>query len=135
MSDLWKGKSGAFNDHGDKDRVKDASDIVRVIGEHVALKPKGREYVGLCPFHDDHKPSMGVVPAKGIFHCFVCGAGGDVISFVQKFHKMEFREAAGVPGGASGDYADAAGETGGRGAGGREPVGPAHGEHDGGGVF
>jgi DNA primase len=93
VSDLWKGKSGAFNDNGDKDRVKAASDIVRVIGEHVALKPKGREYVGLCPFHDDHKPSMGVVPAKGIFHCFVCGAGGDVISFMQKFHKMEFREA------------------------------------------
>jgi DNA primase len=93
VSDLWKGKSGSFNDHGDVDRVKDASDIVRVIGEHVALKPKGREYVGLCPFHDDHKPSMNVVPGKGIFHCFVCGAGGDVLSFVQKFHKMEFREA------------------------------------------
>jgi DNA primase len=93
VSDLWKGKSTSFNDHGDVDRVKDASDIVRVIGEHVALKPKGREYVGLCPFHDDHKPSMNVVPGKGIFHCFVCGAGGDVLSFVQKFHKMEFREA------------------------------------------
>lgn len=77
----------------DVDRVREASDIVRLVGEHVALKAKGREYVGLCPFHDDHKPSMNVVPNKGIFHCFVCGAGGDVFSFVQKFHKMEFREA------------------------------------------
>ncbi len=86
MSDLWR-------DNGDKERVRDAADIVRVVGEHVALKPKGREYVGLCPFHDDHRPSMNVIPAKGIFHCFVCGTGGDVFSFVRRFHKMEFREA------------------------------------------
>lgn len=84
---------GPTGDRGDLERVRDASDIVRIIGEHVALKAKGREYVGLCPFHDDHRPSMNVVPAKQIFHCFVCGAGGDVFSFVQKHHKMEFREA------------------------------------------
>jgi DNA primase len=77
----------------DRERVRDASDIVRVIGEHVALKAKGREFVCLCPFHDDHNPSMGVVPHKQIFHCFVCGAGGDVFTFVEKYHKMEFREA------------------------------------------
>jgi DNA primase len=77
----------------DKERVRDASDIVRVVGELVALKAKGREYVGLCPFHDDHRPSMNVVPAKQIFHCFVCGAGGDVFSFIQRYHNMEFREA------------------------------------------
>lgn len=77
----------------DRQRVKDASDIVRVVGEHVSLKPKGREFVGLCPFHDDRNPSMAVVPAKQIFHCFVCGTGGDVYSFVQKYHSMDFREA------------------------------------------
>lgn len=77
----------------DRERVRDASDIVRVIGEHVSLRPRGREYVGLCPFHDDRRPSMNVVPHKQIFHCFVCGTGGDVFSFIQKFHKMEFREA------------------------------------------
>ena len=77
----------------DVDRVRDAADIVRIVGEHVALKAKGREYVGLCPFHDDHSPSMCVVPHKQIFHCFVCGAGGDVFSFIQKYHRMEFREA------------------------------------------
>ncbi|MCC6679198.1 MAG: DNA primase [Phycisphaerales bacterium] len=80
-------------DNNDRDRVREAADIVRVVGEAVALKPKGREFVGLCPFHDDHKPSMNVVPSKQIFHCFVCGAGGDVFTFVEKFYKMDFREA------------------------------------------
>lgn len=77
----------------DIDRVRDASDIARVVGEHVDLAPKTREYVGLCPFHDDHKPSMYVVPSKQIYHCFVCGAGGDVFGFVQSYHKMTFGEA------------------------------------------
>ena len=72
--------------------MRDASDIVGVVGEHLALKPKGREYVGLCPFHDDRNPSMCVIPAKQIFHCFVCGAGGDVFTFIQKYHSMGFRE-------------------------------------------
>lgn len=87
MSDLWRNKSD------DRDRVRSASDIVRVIGEQLALKPKGREYTGLCPFHPDRNPSMNVVPGKQIFHCFVCGTGGDVFTFVQKFHKIDFREA------------------------------------------
>lgn len=77
----------------DVQRVRDGSDIVRVVGEHLALKPKGREFVGLCPFHDDRNPSMCVIPAKQIYHCFVCGAGGDVFTFVQKYHSMGFREA------------------------------------------
>jgi DNA primase len=83
----------AVRNNEDRERVRDASDIVRVVGGHLALKAKGREYVGLCPFHDDHKPSMYVVPQKQLFHCFVCGAGGDVFTFVEKYHKMEFREA------------------------------------------
>ncbi len=62
--------------------------IEDVIGEQLRLKPSGREFVGLCPFHDDHNPSMRVVPAKQIFYCFVCTAGGDVFKFVQRFHKM-----------------------------------------------
>jgi DNA primase len=77
----------------DRQRVRDASDIVAVVGEHLSLKAKGREYVGLCPFHDDRNPSMCVVPTKQIFHCFVCGAGGDVFTFIQKYHSMDFREA------------------------------------------
>lgn len=82
-----------YPDSGDKERVRDAADIVRVVGEVLALKPKGREFSALCPFHDDHRPSLNVIPSKQIFHCFVCGTGGDVFSFVQRFHKMEFREA------------------------------------------
>ena len=84
--------NGFGSDQDDRQRVRDASDIVAVVGEHLALKPKGREYVGLCPFHDDRNPSMCVVPAKQIFHCFVCGAGGDVFTFIQKYHSMGFRE-------------------------------------------
>ena len=84
--------SGLYPQNDDVQRVRDASDIVRVVGEHLTLKPKGREFVGLCPFHDDKNPSMCVIPAKQIFHCFVCGSGGDVFTFVQKYHSMGFRE-------------------------------------------
>lgn len=74
-------------------QVRGAVDIVEVIGEHVALSRAGREFKGLCPFHDDHRPSMAVVPHKQIFHCFVCGTGGDVFKFVKEFHKMGNGEA------------------------------------------
>lgn len=76
-----------------KARVRDASDIVQIVGDHLTLKAKGREYVGLCPFHDDHNPSMAVVPSKQIFHCFVCGAGGDVFTFVQRYLGVSFPDA------------------------------------------
>ncbi|MFN0011248.1 MAG: DNA primase [Phycisphaerales bacterium] len=82
---------GPFND--DKRRVIEATDIVRLIGEQVSLRKAGREFKCVCPFHDDHNPSMCVVPHKQIYHCFVCGAGGDALSFVIAFHKMSFREA------------------------------------------
>jgi DNA primase len=74
-------------------KVRDAARIEEIIGEHVALKPAGRELVGLCPFHDDRRPSMHVVPHKQIYWCFVCGAGGDVFRFVQNYHKMSAGEA------------------------------------------
>jgi DNA primase len=74
-------------------QVQAAVDIVEVIGEHIALKKAGREFKGLCPFHPDHRPSMAVVPHKQIFHCFVCGTGGDVFKFVKEFHKMSPGEA------------------------------------------
>lgn len=85
------GRPGFDNDN--KRRVLDATDIVRLIGEHLTLKPKGREFVCLCPFHNDHNPSMYVVPAKQIFHCFVCGAGGSAIDFAMRYHGLGFREA------------------------------------------
>ncbi|MEI7766461.1 MAG: DNA primase [Phycisphaerae bacterium] len=73
--------------------VRDSLDIVDVVGEVLTLHKKGREYVGVCPFHEDHRPSMTVVPHKQIFHCFVCGAGGDVFQFVMRYHKMTAGEA------------------------------------------
>ena len=82
-----------FPQTDDRQRVLDATDMVRLVGEHVSLKPKGREFACLCPFHDDHNPSCYIVPHKQIFHCFVCGAGGNAIDFVMKYHQLGFREA------------------------------------------
>ncbi len=76
-------------------QIQQATDIVRLIGEQIALRPKGREYLGLCPFHDDKNPSMHVSPAKQIYKCFSCGAGGDVFTFMMNYHKMTFPEALG----------------------------------------
>ena len=76
-----------------KIQVQQATNIVDLIGEQLLLKHKGREFVGLCPFHEDRNPSMYVSPAKQIFHCFVCGAGGDALGWQMKYHKMTFPEA------------------------------------------
>ena len=73
--------------------VQQANDIVDVIGEHVSLKKKGREMVGLCPFHADHRPSMNVSNVKQICKCFACGAGGDVFKFVQMRENLTFPQA------------------------------------------
>jgi len=80
-------------DDADKIKVQQATDLVALIGEHVSLRSKGREFVGLCPFHDDQNPSMYVSPQKQIYKCFSCGAGGDAFSFVMGYHKMTFPEA------------------------------------------
>jgi len=84
-------RSGPQND--DRQKVLEATDIVGLVGEHLALKQRGREFLCVCPFHDDHKPSMYVVPAKQIYHCFSCGAGGNAIDFVINYHKMDFLDA------------------------------------------
>ena len=85
-------------------RVAQANDIVEVVGQFIALKKRGREFLGLCPFHDDHRPSLRVSPAKQIFKCFVCGAGGGVFQFLMQYQKLTFPEAvrqlaerAGIP--------------------------------------
>ncbi len=70
--------------------VKERADIVDVVGEHVVLKKKGREFVGICPFHDDSKPSMTVSPAKQFYYCFSCGAGGNSIKFLMEFQRQSF---------------------------------------------
>ena len=86
--------AGQFG-NSDRDRVLDATDMVALIGEHVQLRPKGREHVGICPFHDDRAPSMTVVTHKGagFYKCFSCGAAGNAIDFMMNYHKMEFIDA------------------------------------------
>jgi DNA primase len=84
-----------YTPNSDRDRVLDATDLVGLVSEHVALRPKGREHIGLCPFHDDRSPSFAVVSHKGtpFYKCFACGVGGNAIDFVMNFHKMSFIEA------------------------------------------
>lgn len=70
-----------------------AADIVDVISESVILKKSGRNFFGLCPFHSEKTPSFSVHPAKQIFHCFGCGAGGNVSAYLMKYHGVSFPEA------------------------------------------
>lgn len=75
------------------DDVRQRADIVEVISTHVALKKKGQNYTGLCPFHQEKTPSFVVSPAKQIFHCFGCGKGGNVFSFLMEQEGLNFTEA------------------------------------------
>ena len=78
----------------DKDDIRARSDVVDVIGGVVALKKRGRNHVGLCPFHQEKTPSFNVDPVTQTFKCFGCGAGGDVFTFVERYQNMTFVEAA-----------------------------------------
>lgn len=85
-------------------QVAEATDIVDLVGQYVALKKGGKDFVGLCPFHEDHKPSMYVSPTKQIYKCFSCGAGGGPYQFLMGYEKLTFPEAvrhmaerAGIP--------------------------------------
>ena len=73
--------------------LRSAADIVEVIGEHTRLKKAGRSWKGLCPFHNERTPSFTVDRDKGLYHCFGCGAGGDVIHFVRQMDRLDFPEA------------------------------------------
>lgn len=74
--------------------IKARLSIVDVVERYVSLKRTGRNYTGLCPFHDDKNPSMHVNEERGFFHCFSCGAGGDVFGFVMKYNNIDFMDAA-----------------------------------------
>ena len=72
--------------------IRQSNDIVDVISQYVHLKRSGRNFFGLCPFHNEKSPSFSVSPDKQIFHCFGCGVGGNVITFVSKIEGLNFIE-------------------------------------------
>jgi DNA primase len=75
------------------ERVKQQADIVRVVSEYVRLKKTGKDFSGLCPFHQEKTPSFTVSPIKQIFYCFGCGKGGDIFNFVMEMERCEFPDA------------------------------------------
>ena len=93
----------AFDDNL-KERVRDASDLVKIIGARVPLKKRGSSYLGLCPFHPDRNPSFNVHPRRQFYKCWSCGKGGDVFTFLMEYDHLSFPEAlrelahqAGIP--------------------------------------
>jgi len=76
-----------------KDRVREATDIVDLVGGYLSLRRQGKAMVGLCPWHDDSRPSLTVNPERQTFRCWVCNLGGDVFSFMMKMERVEFPEA------------------------------------------
>ena len=75
------------------EEVRQSNDIVDIISQYVHLKRSGRNYFGLCPFHNEKSPSFSVSPDKQIFHCFGCGVGGNVFTFLMKIEGISFVEA------------------------------------------
>ena len=73
--------------------IKDSVDIVNIIGSYLPLTPKGKNFFGVCPFHDDHTPSMSVSKEKQIYTCFVCHETGNVFNFIMKYENISFMEA------------------------------------------
>lgn len=80
-------------DNDTLEEIRARNDILSVVAEYVSLRKRGRNYVGLCPFHNEKTPSFNVNPEKGIFHCFGCGVGGDVFAFLMRREGLDFRTA------------------------------------------
>jgi DNA primase len=80
-------------ERGDIDRVREATDLVELVSEVTKVKKSGRSYMAVCPFHEEKTPSMSVDRARGLYHCFGCGEGGDVFKFVQETRGVSFGEA------------------------------------------
>ncbi len=76
-----------------KEEIRERLDLVEVIGQHVRLRRSGARFIGLCPFHQDSAPSFSVDPERGFWHCFGCGEGGDLFSFVMRQEGLDFGEA------------------------------------------
>lgn len=74
----------------EKDQVRAASDLVAIVQETVELKPRGHEFWGCCPFHGEKTPSFHIIPATQVWHCFGCGEGGDVFTYIMKRENLSF---------------------------------------------
>lgn len=72
--------------------IRERTDIVEIVSEYVVLKKRGKDYLGLCPFHQEKTPSFSVNPSKQMFYCFGCSAGGDAIAFLKSVNKQSFPE-------------------------------------------
>ena len=80
-------------DRSEIDRVREATDIVELVSEVTKVKRAGRSYMAICPFHEEKTPSMSLDRARGFYHCFGCGKGGDVFGFVEETQGVDFRDA------------------------------------------
>lgn len=85
-----------------KDRIRSMNPIEEVIGQAIPLRKAGKDYRALCPFHEEKTASFFVSPSRQSYHCFGCGASGDVFDFVMRWNKVDFREALGILSGKSG---------------------------------
>src|SRR5574344_1470469 len=87
----------SMNDNTDNlKELRQAADIVSVISSYLPLTKRGKNYFGVCPFHDDTNPSMSVSKDKQIYKCFSCGATGNVITFVMEYENVDFKEAVSI---------------------------------------
>ncbi len=86
----------AFISNDEINAIRAASDIVNIVGSYIPLTQRGKNYVCVCPFHDDHSPSMSVSEEKQIYKCFSCGATGNVFTFVSEFENVSFIEAVSI---------------------------------------
>ena len=84
---------GLYGGDDVKERVREAVDIVDLVGSYISLRRNGRNFVGLCPWHDDSRPSLQINPERQTFRCWVCNIGGDAFSFLMRMDRLEFREA------------------------------------------
>lgn len=80
-------------DHELVEEIKSRADIVDIISSYISVTKKGRNYFAVCPFHDDHNPSLSINKEKNIFKCFVCGTSGDVFGFVSKYEHITYEQA------------------------------------------